>query len=154
MSRHERYEQRDRGFSNWHRYACADDSSMVDIDGLEYCGIRGCGRPLLLIETARDVGQSMKPTTAMRGLAAAASVPAVTLLWTPSASWRETSPHCECQRTRRKVNDCDHGIASFRCQHVWPTRQRNWKSVSADGIASWINSVHRGHEMQMHGKVA
>jgi hypothetical protein len=154
VSRHERYSQRDRGFSNWHRYACADDSSMVDVDGLEYCGARGCGRPLLLIETARDVGQSFKPTTALQGLAAAANVPAVTLLWKPSATWKEEPPHCDCQRTRTVVDGCDHGIGEFRCQHVWPVRQRGWKSVSARGIADWINSVHEGHRLQLHRRIA
>jgi hypothetical protein len=154
MSRHERFDQRDRGFSNWHRYACSDNSSMVDIDGLEYCNTRGCGRPLLLIETARDVGQDFKPVTAMRSLAAAANVPAVTLLWRPSETWRDEPPHCECQRQRRLVEGCDHGIADFRCQHVWPTKQRTWKRVDAPSIAAWIDDVHRGHKLQLHGKVA
>lgn len=154
MSRHERYEQRDRGFSNWHRYACDDKSSMIDIDGLEYCGTRGCAMPLLMIETARDVGQSFKPTTAMRGLAIAANVPAVTLLWTPSESWREESPHCDCQKLHRLHPGCDHGISGFRAQHVYPNRQRTWKNVEATKIASWIDGIHQGHILQMHRKVA
>jgi hypothetical protein len=154
MSRHERYDTRDRAFSNWHRYACDDDTSMVDVDGLEYCSVRGCARPLLLIETARDVGQDFKPTTAMRGLAAQANVPAVTLLWTPSDMFNADPPHCRCQATRRYQPGCDHGILSFRCQHVHPTRQRTWTTVEADQIARWIDNVHVGHRLQMHGKVA
>jgi len=154
MSRHERYESRDRAFSNWHRYACSQTSNMVDIDGLEYCGTRGCAKPLLLIETARDVGQDFKPTTAMRALAQAANVPAVTLLWMPADDWSPEPPHCRCQKDKMLNRDCNHGIASFRAQHVYPTRQRTWKVVDAPEIARWIDSVHVGHRMQMHAKVA
>lgn len=149
MSRHERYEQRDRAYSNWHRYACSDDAFMVDIDGLESCSERQCRLPLLLVEAARDIGQDIKPTTALVGLARKADVPAVILLWTPSETWQEQPPHCTCQAERRKVPDCDHGISVFRARHIYPTSS-GWKQVQPAAIAAWIDQLHAAHRYSHH----
>lgn len=149
MSRYERYEQRDRAYSNWHRYACSDDAFMVDIDGLESCSRPRCRTPLLLVETARDVGQDIKPSTALVGLAAKADVPAVILLWKPSETWRPEPPHCECQALRRKIPGCDHGIASFRARHIYP-RSTRWKVCTAEQIAAWIDRLHAAHNASHH----
>lgn len=157
MSRHERYEQRDRVYSNWHRYACSDDAFMIDIDGLESCSKSRCRKPLLLVEAARDVGQDIKPATALVGLAAKADVPAVILLWTPSETWRPEPPHCECQERRRKVPGCDHGVAGFRARHIYP-KSTPWQRCTPEQIAAWIDSLHRAHMASHHttigGRVA
>lgn len=153
MSRHERYETRDRTYSNWHRYACSDDAFMIDVDGLESCSDRRCRRPLLLVETARDVGQAVKPATALVGLAKAANIPAVILLWKPSEKWIPDPPHCECQRNRRAVADCDHGVAGFRARHIAP-EDKPWARVDAPAIARWINSIHNAHRVSHHSTIA
>jgi hypothetical protein len=153
MSRHERYETRDRTYSNWHRYACSDDAFMVDVDGLESCNISRCRQPLLLVESARDVGQAVKPATALIGLAKVANIPAVILLWTPSPTWLPEPPHCECQRTRRVVSGCDHGVASFRARHIAP-ENKPWKRVDAAAIAAWIDGLHNAHKMSHHSTIA
>lgn len=153
MSRHERYDARDRGFSNWHRYACSDDAFMVDIDGMESCSRKGCRTPLLLIETARDIGQDFKPVTALIGLARKADVPAVVLLWKPSATWQDESPHCPCMRDKRRHEGCDHGIASFRAQHIYPRRTR-LTEVEAGSIADWIDRLHKAHAESHHTTIS
>lgn len=153
MSRHERYETRDRTYSNWHRYACSDEAFMIDVDGLESCDDRRCRLPLLLVETARDVGQSVKPATALVGLAKAANIPAVILLWTPSELWVPDPPHCECQRTKRAIDGCDHGIGGFRARHIAP-EDKPWVKVDAAAIARWINSIHAAHRVSHHSTIA
>lgn len=142
MSRHERYEQRDRAYSNWHRYACTDASTMIDVDGLDYC--RRCRMPLLLVEAARDCGQE-KPTFVLEKLAASANVPAICVLWTPTATWSAEPPHCACQRNRHTMPGCDHGIASFRVRRVYP-EPTGWREWKPEGLATWIDRIHANHE--------
>ena len=142
MSRHERWESRDRTYSNWHRYACADSSAMIDVDGLDYC--QRCRMPLLLVEAARDCGQQ-KPTIVLEKLAAAANVMAVCVLWTPSAAWSALPPHCDCQRLRHSRTDCDHGIASFRARRVYPNPS-GWMPWTPAECAAWIDRIHQNHE--------
>lgn|GEM_PF-2785984 len=139
---------RDRAYSNWHRYACADSATMIDIDGLEYC--ERCRAPLLLVEAARDAGQE-KPTLVLEKLAEAAKIPAICLLWTPQPHWNPLPPHCECQRRRQRqpVPGCDHGIASFRWRKVWPERTE-WQICTPEQMARWINGVHQRHTETAH----
>src|SRR5690554_307886 len=126
---------------------------MVDIDGLESCSRPPCRTPLLLVETARDVGQDIKPASALVGLAAKADVPAVILLWTPSEMWRPEPPHCECQERRRKVPGCDHGVAGFRARHIYP-QPTKWKRCTPEQIAAWIDSLHRAHMASHHTTIS
>lgn len=143
MSRHERWKHRDRTYSNWHRYGCADSSAMIDVDGLDYC--QRCRMPLLLVEAARDCGQE-KPTIVLEKLAASANVMAICVLWTPSQNWRPEPPHCECQQQRRRIPGCDHGVASFRIRRVYPD-PTGWKQSTPDDLATWIDSIHASHEL-------
>jgi len=64
MAEREKYGVRSLEYSRWHRTDSvhrflglerAHHLPMIDLDALEYC--RLCSQPLLLIETARDVGQ-------------------------------------------------------------------------------------------------
>lgn len=142
MSRHERWEGRDRTYSNWHRYACADYSTMIDVDGLDYC--QRCRMPLLLVEAARDCGQQ-KPTIVLEKLAAAANVTAWCVLWTPSSAWTPEPPHCDCQRSRRKAADCDHGVAAMRIRRVYPNPS-GYIQVKPAEVAAWIDRIHDSHE--------
>jgi hypothetical protein len=88
MSDVERYGVRDLTPSHWHREESmrrflpaeqAHELAMIDLDAIEYC--RRCGEPLLLIELAKDVGQSFKSTTVMRKLARMANLRAVLVFW-------------------------------------------------------------------------
>jgi len=142
VSRHERWEARDRTYSSWHRYACADYSTMIDVDGLDYC--QRCRMPLLLVEAARDCGQD-KPTIVLEKLAASANVTAWCVLWTPAADWNPEPPHCECQRQRRVVPGCGHGIESMRIRRVYPNKGSYQKVMPLD-VARWIDRVHENHE--------
>jgi hypothetical protein len=104
MSRLERTFLRCTAYSRWHRTLSAD-LSMVDLDAVEYCAL--CRRPLAFIETARDLGQTFKPTTITQAVAAAHRAPALCVLYhltaagqidrfrvreLPSGPWRILSP--------------------------------------------------------------
>lgn len=93
MSDLERYGVRDLTYSQWHREASmsrflapsiAHELAMIDLDAIEYC--RRCSKPLLLVELAKDVGQSFKATTVLRQLAALSGLRAVLVFWAPEAS--------------------------------------------------------------------
>jgi hypothetical protein len=149
VSRHERFDNRDRTYSNWHRYACADSSPMIDVDGLDYC--RRCRMPLLLIEAARDVGQA-KPTLVLQQLAQAANVPALCVLWTPSVRWSADPPHCLCQLDKTVTADCDHGVLAVRVRRVWPepTSPTDYTPMTPEALARYIDEVHAAHERTAH----
>jgi hypothetical protein len=105
VSRRERTFVRCTAYSRWHRTLSAD-LSMVDLDAVEYCA--RCRRPLAFVETARDVGQTFKPTTITQAVAAAHRAPALCVLYhltaagqidrfrvreLPSGPWRILAPH-------------------------------------------------------------
>lgn len=115
---------------------------MIDVDGLDYC--QRCRMPLLLVEAARDCKQE-KQTIVLEKLAAAANVPAVCVLWTPSGTWNPEPPHCECQDKRRRIAGCDHGIESFRWRRIYPMAT-TWETWTADAMASWVDRIHADHE--------
>jgi hypothetical protein len=113
MSRLERTSVRCTAYSRWHRTLSAD-LSMVDLDAVEYCA--RCLRPLAFIETARDVGQTFKPTTITQAVAAAHRAPALCVLYRldaagqidrfrvrelPSGPWRILAPHQYAAYLRR-----------------------------------------------------
>jgi hypothetical protein len=104
VSRHERTFLRCTAYSTWHRTLDAD-LTMVDLDAVEYCA--RCRRPLAFVETARDVGQTFKPTTITQAVAAAHRAPALCVLYLlnprgqilqfrvrelPSSTWRILTP--------------------------------------------------------------
>jgi hypothetical protein len=146
VSSQERYEQRDRVYSNWHRQACARTSPMIDVDGLDYC--LQCYTPVLLVEAARDVGQT-KPTVVLKSLAVAANVQAICVMWTPTVDGPLLPPHCRCQRERRRYPDCDHGMASARVQRIWP-EPSDFVVMSPAQLAAYIDNQHHLHVMKDH----
>lgn len=141
MSRHERYGTRDLTYSRWHRYALHDDITMIDLDAVEYC--HRCRMPLLLIETARDIGQAGKPTTVLKALAASANVAAICVLYTPAPT------PCTCGEQGR-VPGCEHGVSSLRVRSVAPTERRTWTTISPSDFAAWLCTVHDGHNRAAH----
>src|SRR5262249_27104624 len=93
---YERTGIRDLAYSNWHRQFCPERVTMIDVDGLEYC--RRCRSPLALIETALDVGQAVKPTTALEQLSLAANVPAFCVLYTKNDQPCDFDRRNRCRR--------------------------------------------------------
>ena len=118
MSRHERFGTRSLVYSKWHRFFCGDDEGMIDLDAVEYCNRPGCFKPLVLIETARDTGQSHKTTTVLRQLASTSGLLAICALYRIS-SGTDFEHGCKC-REGDVIPDCDHGIDRFRIRRIWP----------------------------------
>ena len=118
MSRHERYGSRSLVYSKWHRFYCGDAEPMIDLDAVEYCHQKGCFKPLVLIETARDIGQASKSTYVLKQLATQSGVLALCVLYRIGQGVDEEHG-CKC-RDGDTVPDCDHGIERFRVRRVWP----------------------------------
>jgi hypothetical protein len=129
----ERFYQRDLTYSLWHRrrsvsrYVGSESAqllSMCDVDcvlWLEYD--YQDKRPLALIETAMDVGQSHKPATAIRNLAVRAKVPAYLCLYSKANYANPSETRC---------ND----ISGFRVKRLWPDPEHEWRSLSPQEWAS------------------
>ena len=89
---------------------------MIDVDAalwIEYHN--GSKEPVVLIETARDVGQNIKPVTVLKALARRLHpiVPAYLLLYTPSA----------------RLNPAADGVPDiewFRYKRIWPDPEIGW----------------------------
>lgn len=135
---YERTGIRDLAYSNWHRQACPERVSMIDVDGLEYC--RRCRTPLALIETALDYGQSVKPTTALEALSLAANVPAFCVLYAKSDEPCDFDRRKKCRRI-----GCSHGIAAFRVRRIRPnsTGYMPWTPVE---FCDFLVRLHDAHE--------
>ena len=122
MSRDEVYGTRSLAYSKWHRYFLDDNDKMIDLDGVDYCHL--CFKPLVLIETAMDVGQPNKPTTVLRSLAEKSETLALCVLYTVSDGTNSLTG-CECT-SRALIPYCDHGISAFRVRRVWPKPDNPW----------------------------
>jgi hypothetical protein len=123
----ERFGNRDRTYSAWHRRLSvrrfvglekAQLLSMIDLDGALYCEFDGStSEPLALIETALDRGQSRKTATVTRRLAQRARLPAYVVLYQPAAYGNPADP-----------SQCD--IQQFRVRRLWPCPERQWRSLN------------------------
>ena len=80
MANKERWGTRDLSYSGWHR-TLGSELTYTDIDACEYC--YKCEAPLVLIETAMDVGQSGKYTVPIYKLAKAAGIPFYLVFYKP-----------------------------------------------------------------------
>lgn len=105
----------DETYAEWHRVASiarfmsmteADSLWYIDADWIEACP--SCGKTLLLVEAARDVGQVAKPSRILRELAKDAGKPAAVVFY-QLADTRQPAP-------RDDLPD----IAQFRVRKVWP----------------------------------
>ena len=144
MSRHERYGTRSLVYSKWHRFYLGDAEPMIDLDGIEYCTEKGCSKPLILVETARDVGQANKPTTVLRELAKqAGGVLAICVLYTVADGVDEQTG-CGC--TPNQVDDsCQHGITRFRVRRVWPSPKPLWTAMTPEEFRDRLRQVRLHH---------
>lgn len=158
MSRYERFSSRSLVYSKWHRLYLGHAEPMIDLDAVEYCSVRGCNKPLVLIETARDVGQAVKPTTVLRNLATASGVLALCVLYTISDGAHEATG-CPCQPPRDIRSGCDHGISQFRVRKIWSelvneadaARIYPWKTMTPDEFRTRLRVVRRSHIEAEHG---
>lgn len=137
MSQEERFGSRDRTYSAWHRRMStrrfvgierAQTLAMIDLDASLYVEAQdGVFEPLALIETARDMGQRIKPSTLTRNLARRCTpvLPAYTLLYTPS-------------NTANPADTEWPDIASFRARRLWPNPMDEWKTFTPEGWAKFL----------------
>jgi hypothetical protein len=92
--------------------------SVIDVDHalwVEYAD--GTKEPLMLIESALDVGQDRKATSVIRHLAERANLPAYTVLYTPAV---------HANAGDRRVAD----IERFRVRRVWPDAKLEWRTLT------------------------
>ncbi len=138
----ERYGTRDRSYSAWHRrkstrrFVGIEDAqllAMIDLDASLYVEYDdGTKEPLLLVETARDVGQPHKTATVTTKLAMRTSptMPAYVVLYTLSD----------------KVNPADsdwNDITSFRIRRLYPNPDRQWRVVTPKQWARGLLEARR-----------
>jgi len=129
MSQEERHGTRDRSYSAWHRRLStkrfigiekAQTLAMIDLDASLYVEYDdGSKEPLALVETAIDVGQSIKPSTVTKRLASRCSpiVPAYILLYTIGDLPNPADPLWK---------DC----TRFRFRRIWPEPETAWMVLS------------------------
>ena len=91
-------------------------------------------RPLMLVETARDVGQSHKNGTltknlARRGAPCGEDIPAYIVLYTPS------------DESQNPADPKWPDIAEFRVKRLWPEPETDWQTLSPQQWAEKIIKV-------------
>ncbi len=126
MSQEEIYGTRDRSYSAWHRRMStrrfvgiekAQTLAMIDLDASLYVEYDDRTKePIALMETARDVGQSNKPSTVTRNLARKAGLAACVVLYKTSAEKNPADPRWP-------------DIVSFRVKRIWPPGG-NWRNIT------------------------
>jgi hypothetical protein len=136
MSQRERYGRRDLTYSAWHRVEStrrfvgvekAQALGMIDLDAVPFVEYDdGSKEPLALIETARDVGQSLKVATVTKNLAKRSGLSAFTVLYTPGQRPNPADPAWP-------------DIEVFRVARIWP-EPTGWVAVSP---SLWAHSLLR-----------
>lgn len=140
MSQEERFNQRERSYSAWHRrnstrrYIGIENAqllAMIDLDASLYVEYDdGTKEPLALIETARDVGQPYKTATVTQNLAIRADLPCFVVLYTLSAVDNPAD---------RMWKD----IASFRVKRLHPNPEREWRTLTPKQWADSLLAMRR-----------
>jgi hypothetical protein len=147
VSRDERYGTRSLVYSHWHRFFMGHGEPMIDLDAVEYCAERACSKPLVLIETALDVGQMNKPTTVLQRLCEQSGVMGICVLYRPSSG----SPDITCGCVRTLIDpDCDHGIDRFRVKRVAPNGQKAFRIVTPDEYVDRLREIRMAHLAAEH----
>lgn len=130
MTLQERSGERDLAYSRWHRPESigrflprtqARTLTAIDVDSIEVC--QACSRPLMLLEVARDVGQTFKPTTILVELARRSDVPAALVFYLAGP---------------------DGDIARFRVRQLAPNRTRELVLYPRE-YAAWLQSLRERH---------
>lgn len=142
MSQEERHDERDRIYSAWHRRLStgrfvglenAQLLAMIDIDAVPWLEIDDKTKePLALFETARDVGQAWKASTATARLADKAQIPCYVVLYTPS---EDPNP------ADKQWPD----IRSFRVRRILPRPETEWITYTP---REWAQNLLRLRDWQ------
>lgn len=149
MSRYERFGTRSLVYSKWHRFYMNNAEPMIDLDAIEYCGMSRCSKPLVLIETAVDIGQANKPTTVLQSLSQESGILALCVLYR-IADGTDRLTGCACERGS-VVPGCQHGIDRFRVRKVGPGRPINgWKLLTPEDYRNRLTDVRMAHVAAEH----
>jgi hypothetical protein len=135
MAQEERYDRRNRAYSAWHRrnstqrYVGIEKAqllAMIDLDASLYVEYDdGTKEPLVLIETAIDQGQPIKPSTVTRNLARRANMPAFVVLYT-----LDVHPN----PADRAWSD----IRGFRVRQLYPEERKSWTHCTPQEWAQFL----------------
>lgn len=129
MSQHERNGFRDQIYSEWHRspslgrylgISKAAQLGLIDLDVTLWVEFDSCQFPLVLIETARDVGQDRKNARVTGFLADWAGLPAFCVLY------------------RVEVENGKECITGFRVRQLAPKASIGWKSMDPQQYADFL----------------
>ena len=146
MSQKEKTGFRDASYSAWHRidsirrFVGIEDAqllAMIDVDAALFIEYHDQSRePLVLIETARDVGQEYKTATVMRNLARRAEITAFVVLYTvgdlPNPAYPEHKD-----------------IAYFRVQRIWPEPATAWCLLSPQRWSETLLRIRREEAVKL-----
>lgn len=124
-------------YSQWHR-KLPFRVTMIDVDGLEYC--QRCRKPLAVIETARDVGQTVKPATVLAALAASAGISAYVLLYTVDEEAERNSQWDRC-------------ITQFRMKRAYPNPTEYYIRTPQQ-VAEFLTGIHDAHSCRPQQQAA
>ncbi|CAM8845102.1 RES domain-containing protein [Burkholderia pseudomallei] len=134
----ERHFLRDRTYGNWHRAPSiirflpardAEGMVMVDLDSVLFVEHDSEQKiPLCLVEAARDIGQTTKPTGIIRALAERANLPAFVVLYEPS----------DCPNP---ANENWSDVESFRVMRIWPRPERTWRVLTPEQWARGLVAI-------------
>lgn len=140
MSQEEKYNERRRDYSAWHRRNStrrfigiehAQLLAMIDLDASIYVEYDdGTKEPIALIETAQDVGQPYKPATVTGKLARLAKLPAFVVLYRLS---EDPNPADEKWRD----------IVEFRVRRLWPNERNEWEKQTPKQWAEKLLSMRK-----------
>lgn len=125
----------DQAYSAWHRANSlrrfvgegdARKTSMIDLDAIYFCEYSEVGRiPLVLVESAVDVGQKAKTATVLKNLARMAGIPAYVVLYKPDRKRNPDDPRWP-------------DIQSFRIKRLWPKPDRDWRLLTPRQFAEGL----------------
>lgn len=137
MPQREVFGTRDRSYSAWHRIDSirrfvgiekAQALGLIDLDASLYVEYDDNTKdPLILIETAMDNGQDIKPATVTARLAqrCTPTVLAYVLLYKLSDVSNPADPTCK-------------DIVSFRAQQLHPVKEREWTTFTPKQWAAYL----------------
>lgn len=148
MAQEEKYNNRNRHYSAWHRRLStgrfvgiekAQLLAMIDLDASLYVEYDdGTKEPVALIETAQDVGQVYKTATVTAKLACRANLPCYVVLYTLSDKLNPAD---------RKWKD----ISEFRARRLFPRPETDWRVFSPNEWAHVLLTIReRGAEYIDH----
>lgn len=140
MSQEERYGNRDLTYSAWHRrnsigrHVGQEEArllAMIDIDASIWIESHDATKkPLVLIETAKDIGQDCKPSTILTNLAIRCDLPAYLVLYKVSERPNPADPTCK-------------DIDAFRIKRLYPVPEHTFRTLTP---AEWANGLIKARE--------